>query len=424
VLTRRRAVVMSACAAGLMMTASALAAPPARAGQTLQPSRAAYPEQQGTVTTTSPVPPGAALTLAKEILRAWQITKGGGALVAVLSSGVVPVGGLSGKVLQGPDYAPVRHPVKLDGTVLASLIAANGPTSASPTRAVGGAPASRILSERIVDYESADARQYQQAGTWEQIESEAIRYAVNHGADVIAIRESGTVETPGLAAAVSYAVAHRVVVITGGTYFGKGRYVTYPDDLPGVINVSGVTLAGLPPPRGRLHFAADESILLAAPANVLLGIGPNGEAEYAWGDFSTEAWTAATVALIKSVYPRIPVALVARALASSASYHPAGGYNTRIGFGVINPIGALMAARTLLKLRPTAVPGPRVEDPSAHFSHEQVGGVIDAVRHSPVTLAGFSGVIIAGFLLLMVAFRLARRSRRHPAAEDLAIRVP
>src|SRR5215471_20829112 len=209
---------MSACAAALVIAITALAAPSARAGQTVGLGRSAYTEQ-GQAAATSPIPTRAALALAREILRAWQITKGGGALVAVLSSGVVPVNGLSGKVIQGPDYAPVRHPVKLDGTVLASLIAASGPTSASPTRALGVAPAARILSERIVEYESAGARQYQEAGTWEQIESEAIRYAVNHGADVIVLRESGTVETPGLAAAVSYAVAHRVVVITGGTYF-------------------------------------------------------------------------------------------------------------------------------------------------------------------------------------------------------------
>lgn len=405
------------------MTVGALAGPSARAAQTLGLGRSGHTEQLGQAATTSPIPRHAALALAREFVRAWQITKGGGALVAVLSSGVVPAGGLSGKVIQGPDYAPVRNPVKLEGTVIASLIAASGPTSASPTRAAGAAPAARILSERIVEYHSAGARRYEQSGTQQQIGSEAIRYAVNHGADVIVVAQSGTLETPDLAAAVSYAVAHRVVIITGGSYFGPGKYVTYPDDLPGVINISGVTLAGLPPPPRRTHFAADESILLAAPGNVLPGIGPNGEAEYAWGSYSTQALTAATVALIKSVYPRIPVALVDRALASSASYHPTGGYNTRVGFGLINPIGALMAARRLLKLRPTAVPGPRAENPSAHFGGKPVAGVIDTIRHA-ITLAGFPALIVAGLLLLVIAFRLARRSRGLPAAKDPAIRAP
>ena len=49
-------------------------------------------------------------------------------------------------------------------------------------------------------------------------------------------------------------------------------------------------------------------------------------------------------------------------MAASASYHPPGGYNTSIGFGLINPIGALHEASRLAKLRATAAPGPAPPD--------------------------------------------------------------
>jgi len=424
VLNRGRVAIIAACAAILLLPAGANTAPDARADQPTGAEQAIGAEHVGPTATAGRIPPGAGLALLRELEHAWHITKGGGVLVAVLSTGVAPVGGLSGKVIKGPNYAPVPNPVLIDGTVLASLIAASGPTSTNPTRTVGGAPAARILSERIVAYGSgAAARKYQEAGRWQSIEAKAIRYAVNHGARVIVVFESGGGPTTGLTTAVAYAVAKKAVIITGGSYPGKRGYY-YPDDLPGVINVSGVTLAGAPPPRTRLHFATDESILISAPANVVVGTGPSGEPRYAWGNYSTLAWTAATVALIKSVYPRIPVALVDRALASSARYHPAGGYNTRIGFGLINPIGALRAVRSLLKLRPTAQIGPGVKNPDAYLGAGRVTGVINAVRHNPAELAGFSAVMIGGLMLLVLAFRLARRSRRQPATEVPALRSP
>lgn len=119
---------------------------------------------------------------------------------------------------------------------------------------------------------------------------------------------------------------------------------------------------------------------------------------------------AGTIALIKSVYPQIAPAVVARAvvraLALSASYHPAGGYNTTIGFGLINPIGALHEASRLAKLSATAAPGPAVMRPDVRFARGSVPGVIDAVHHAPAKLAGYSATIVVGVGLLVLALLL------------------
>jgi hypothetical protein len=72
--------------------------------------------------------------------------------------------------------------------------------------------------------------------------------------------------------------------------------------------------------------------------------------------YAGSAWIAGTAALIKSAYPHLAPALVARAIAISARDHPRGGYNIKIGFGLINPFGALLAAGKLARLSATASP--------------------------------------------------------------------
>ena len=53
----------------------------------------------------------------------------------------------------------------------------------------------------------------------------------------------------------------------------------------------------------------------------------------------------AKILSVRVIYPGITPAQVARALAESASYHPAGGYNTTVGFGLINPRAPSMTPR-------------------------------------------------------------------------------
>jgi hypothetical protein len=178
-----------------------------------------------------------------------------------------------------------------------------------------------------------------------------------------------------------------------------------------VINVAGVTLSGLPKLQGPDTEPANYSVLVAVPDNTLLATGP-GDAPYsAWGFYSDIAWLAGTVALIKAVYPQITPAQVARALAESASYHPTGGYNIGVGFGLINPIGALHDAAALVKLGTTASPGSGTVSATSRFGTAQPA-VIDAVQHAKAKLYGFGGAVVAGLVLLVLALILSRRRRR------------
>jgi hypothetical protein len=267
---------------------------------------------------------------------------------------------------------------------------------------------------KIADFDSHGGGKYLADGTWQAILARAIRYAVNHGANVIANFPGGDGSTPALDAAVQYAISKNVVVLGGATPPDKQSRSTplyFPDSLPGVINVTGVTLSGLPKLQGADTEPANNSVLVAVPDNTLAATGPSDVPYTAWGFYSDIAWSAGTVALIKAVYPQITPAEVARALAESASYHPSGGYNTSVGFGLINPIGALHAAAALVKLGKTAAAGPGIESATSRFGTAQPA-VIDAVQHAKAKLYGFGGAIVVGLVLLLLALILGRRRRR------------
>jgi hypothetical protein len=416
-LTSRRVAGCSAAVAAILVLAAA-AAP----GVTAAPAASLRPAAAAGSSTSSRLAafgPGAAVQLVKDTASAWKITQGSGVTVAVLSTGVDPNAvGLAGKVRTGHDYVPLPYPTPLDGTLIASAIAGAGPTSASPIGPIGRAPQAKILSIRVL----ADSSVPGGIAYDDDLDPDgavlgpAITEAVNQGAKVIYVDVYERSLPQELEQAVQYALSKNVVIIALEPPSSPSGGVPYPASLPGVIGAGVVPVSGLPAASQNVTNQADESILVAAPGNQLLASGPNGPDYVVQNDYSATAWLAGTAALIKSVYPDLPSALVARAIALSARDHPAGGYNTKVGFGLINPGGALQQAAALAKLTATAAPGAAVANPSARLASGPAPGVIDAVHHSPAKLAGFGAAIVVGLACLVLALLLGRRWRRGRAA--------
>jgi hypothetical protein len=362
----------------------------------------------------SGIPASANDQLTSEMTAALRLTDGHGVTVALLDTQASQISELAGKLTIGPNYAPLPGASTVDATVIASMIAGTGPTPSNAFGTTGRAPGARILSEGIGNWDSGSStleQHYQSDGVWQGIAAEAIRYAADHGASVIVVGESGG-DSAVLDAAVAYAISKNAVVIAPSrTDKSDTNTYYYPDSLPGVINFSGTTLSGAPAPPSPDSYPTNDSVLITAPDNQLDATGPGNQPYTAWGYESAVAWVAGTVALIKSLYPQISPAMVAQALAMSASYHPAGGYNTTIGYGLINPLGALHEAASLVSLSATAKPGTGVVAAAARLGGTPPG-VIGAVHHSVVKLAGFGAAIVVGALLLVLAFWLRARGRR------------
>jgi hypothetical protein len=86
-----------------------------------------------------------------------------------------------------------------------------------------------------------------------------------------------------------------------------------------------------------------------------------------------------------------------------------GRYDTEIGFGIVNPDGALKEARAIAKA-PAAAPAaqPAVLD-TEHFGGKKAGAV-RAVPYDPVWIGGFGALALVGLAAIMVAVRLFTRA--------------
>ena len=161
---------------------------------------------------------------------------------------------------------------------------------------------------------------------------------------------------------------------------------------------------------------ANDSILVTAPGNVLVVPGPGGVPYQVYNQLS-RGRLADRHGDADQVGVSGPVSGAGRgAIAVSARDHPRAGYSTRTGFGLINPLGALHESAALARLPLTAVPGPQVAAPGARLAAGPAPGVIHAVHHSTRKLAGLTGVMAAGLILLCSAFLLFLRGRRRPPA--------
>ena len=239
--------------------------------------------------------------------------------VAVLAGGVDPTApGLAGDVTTGPSFGNVAGDTNAAGTVFASGVAGRGPSGSNPAGTLGLAPAARILAERVPSHGGN--------GPFQRAYAAAIRYAAGHGAQVIYVAGEAYQDAAVLDRAVEYAVARNAVVISP-EYPGRGvprNASTVPGSLPGVLGAASVLLPGMTAPSKFVASPANESILVAAPADVLTVTGPLGQGYTMFNSLASAAWLAATVALIKSVYPHLPASLVDLAIARSARDQPQG----------------------------------------------------------------------------------------------------
>jgi hypothetical protein len=347
--------------------------------------------------------------LGRDIQAAQQVTKGRGVTVALLDDGVDGrIGTLRDKVERGRDFVGTPRPKKIHGTLMASFIAGGGPTHDSPFGMRGLASGVKILPVRVIpsETESGAKRWFDNGNGREQL-AKGIRYAADQGAEVICAVPffwGGT--TDAIEAAVAYAYSKGAVLVAGNIALDLEETPSYPAAMAGVIGVGAVNEKGK---RHREHSAKNSAVLVAAPGFELPSIGPDGSLWTFQGVATATAFVAATAALVRSEYPKLPPQLVARAITESA-HQPEGGYDTEVGFGIIDPAGALKRARALEGRSVFAPASKGVVMDRAHFGGEPV--TVDAVRHDPGLLAGFSGLTGAGVAAIAAAMVLAVRGRR------------
>jgi subtilisin family serine protease len=329
---------------------------------------------------------------------AWTVSQGAGVKVAVIDSGVnAHVSDLTGSVTPGPDYTGVGTAASSPhwgqhGTWMASLIAGHGHDGGGDG-IMGMAPKSKVLSIRVItDPGDPGYHRYQHEPTArvQQSLATAITYAVRHGASVISMSIGYGSPSRPVRSALQYAYDHNVVIVASAGNSGKPSRIhapyTFPADYPGVIGVAAVNQSGR-----AAGFSSDNlSVLVSAPGVQVPAQGRDGAYWLVSGTSPACALTAGVVALIRSAYPRLPASLVATALTRGTRDRPRGGYDDKVGFGVVDASAALAAARTLASHPPAATAGLAS---ATHF-----GGGRSAIPPAPVVKRG-PGLLI-GFALL------------------------
>jgi type VII secretion-associated serine protease mycosin len=298
---------------------------------------------------------------------AWSVTRGAGVTVAVIDSGVNPyVSDLSGSVITGPDYTgvstrPSSQEWGVHGTWMASLIAGHGHDGGF-SGVIGIAPAARILSIRVIpDRADPHYRKYERERETVIQRSlvDGIKYAVTHGAKVISMSIGYSAPSGTVRAELQDAYDHGVVVIASagnsGGDPGPGRDHTgapesFPANYPGVISVGAVNPDGAVAP-----FSSDNlSVQVAAPGVSVPAQGRDGQYWSVSGTSPACALVAGVAALIKARYPNLAPDQVASAMTSTATHRPAGGYDSQVGFGIVDAAAALSKAGRLAGHRPAA----------------------------------------------------------------------
>ncbi|MFC0598649.1 type VII secretion-associated serine protease mycosin [Streptomyces palmae] len=284
---------------------------------------------------------------------AWRTTRGEGITVAVLDTGVdARHPDLSGQVLPGKDLigfgaergdpAWARH-----GTAMAGIIAGHGHGPDGGDGILGVAPKARILPVRVILEDTDPDREKAGAARGGAL-AKGIRWAVDHGADVINLSLGDDSESahPEAAedAAVQYALRKGVVVVASAGNSGrKGDRISYPAAYPGVIAVAAVDRYG-----NRAAFSTRRWYATVCAPGVDVAIAaPNRRYYMGWGTSAAAAFVSGSVALVRSAHPRLSPRQITRLLVDTARQRPAGGRSDELGAGLVDPAAAIAAGDRL-----------------------------------------------------------------------------
>lgn len=361
--------------------------------------------------------------------------RGQGITIAEIDTGVnADLPELAGKVLPGEDFGDLSLDGRTDqdleafghGTAMASIMVAE-PGTADIT---GLAPDALILPIAV------PLRGTATAGTGAKSIAPAIRWAADHGGDIISMsltqdRDPDVDPLPcprDEQAAITYAISKGAIVVAGSGNDGEdGSPVAAPGVCIGVVSVGAVDIDNQVAPFSSRH----PYLTVTAPGVQIPTLSRfPGDAYIGDGTSHATAVASAALALIWSAYPSLTNhQVVARLLATldrrvtTVSPDPAYGYGivdtgaaitTDVPvdapnplFDAISPFLDKMSAEREVSLEPP--PAASVTDPPP-------GTVVIGTRPAPVTVAVLagSGLVLSGALavVLLTAVGIVRRRRR------------
>ena len=435
----RRVVALLGC--GALATGLALSGAPASAAPTASPTPITLTPAEAAVLGKDDVRRHEYWLTDYRIVDAWKQSTGSGVTVAVIDTGVDGTHpDLVDNVLEGYDASGEGSPngwqglgvEPMHGTEVASLIAGHGhnvsgiPKIAGqpgkPAGVIGVAPDAKILPISLNMVSNAEK------SIDEQIPA-AVRYAVDHGAQVInlSIGSNKTTWPKSWDDAFAYAEEKGVVVVASAGNRGSGiTQVGAPATIPGVLTVGGVDRQR---EASKGSSTQGISIGVTAPSNDMIAAAPGNKYMIWSGSSASAPLVSGLAALIKSKYPNLSAAQIIQRITESADDTGAAGRDPVYGFGIINPLMALDPSTPqdatenplgslkawIAVHRRQEVPAPTPADASATPVHEEGETIVKAKipePSRPVEDRGFLPFIIVGALFVILGLLTVRSVRR------------
>ncbi|MFI9647856.1 type VII secretion-associated serine protease mycosin [Streptomyces sp. NPDC052040] len=339
----------------------------------------------------------------------WAESQGAGITVAVVDSGVDSSHpDLTGQVLEGKDFTnggDAQKDVIGHGTEMAAIIAGHGHGAGNSSGVVGLAPKAKILPLRTLRTRN-DSNSDE---TW----SAAVRYAVDHGAQVINLSfasESGKTLSSGRDA-IAYAEDHDVIVVAGSGNDGFSA-VSDPAALPGVVSVGAVDR------NANLWGDSNKGkgLALTAPGADIVGADPTQSNGYGVGSGTSDAtaFVSGAAALVRAKFPNLTAGQVINRLIKSATFANHKGLKApdeEYGYGIVRPYSALTMN---IPVGPKGNPLGQLEASSSTSGKAPQGTSAssqadnESISHNVLIVAGgIAAVVVLG----AVAFVVARNRR-------------
>lgn len=356
---------------------------------------------------------------------AWQLAEGEGIEIAVIDTGTSNVNSpyLNNQNVVTLDYLPKDEKAEQEGydcnhgtMVTSMIVGARGKDPRTPF--AGVAPKAKVYAMRVLKGEGQSTNREEAQMQLDAL-IRAINDAVARKVDIINISQAMSHGTPQYEAAIKRAVDAGIVVVAAAGNRDNGiTGPAYPAAYPGVIAV-GMSLPQ-DTPSDAAYDNADTKVAVAAPGEGVtalipsrpLGKGVQPTAEnlalnqaYATPNGTSFAAPLVTglVALMLERNPGMSPAEVKQRLIETADPPPVSPPDSRLGFGVINPLRALTGAGGSTTSNPKATVSAKVE----------VAPPKPVVDHRPRNIA----LLVAGVVTLVTLVGGILRLTIPPAAK-------
>ncbi|MEU6642094.1 S8 family serine peptidase [Saccharomonospora sp. NPDC046836] len=334
--------------------------------------------------------------------RVWPLATGAGQRVAIVGTGVADTPYLTGKIIARRDFAGqiTNRDCLGIGTGVAGVITGQSPDGAGFR---GISPEATVLAAKVVG-DRFPADQPSSSVAADQI-ADAINWAVDQRATVIAVTTVTYQDSAGLATAVRRAQDSGAVVVASveaSDQAGTAESPSYPaayDDVVGVAAIDATGTVTEQVPAGVVDLVAPGTdIITTYPGD---GLGPASGSAFAAG------YVAGAAALVREYRPELSALDVTNRLFLTATPGHEGAGSPRYGYGIVNPLRAV--ADQVVRGETAGLPGMPPSETSPE-DQARAAGRADS-NALAFQLAAVGAVLIAGAVVAIVLGPSGRRRR-------------